>query len=298
MEGPGRVDGHARTWPSTSCEPAYLDLEYRQENFDHVQSMVECFFLMQAARRGLPRRPGARAADRRDQRARGPVRRRAPQGPRSFFVDVEHDGRQRRSTPAPSTASRPSARSRARPRAEAGRTHRRGARQGGRTPEEAVMIDDELAFAGRDKCAVVGHRRDRVHRDSGRGVLSLATEASLKAIADAGLTVDDIDGIVRCEQDTVRPNAWPRRWARRTSLLGRHRARRRGALHDDGRGHGRGDVRPGQGRAGVPLAERPLGMPPGRRHQPHDLRRGRRLRQLRRVLPALRPADARARPSP
>jgi 3-oxoacyl-[acyl-carrier-protein] synthase III len=35
--------------------------------------------------------------------------------------------------------------------------------------------------------------------------LSLATEASLKAIADAGLTVDDIDGIVRCEQDTVRP---------------------------------------------------------------------------------------------
>jgi acetyl-CoA acetyltransferase len=36
-------------------------------------------------------------------------------------------------------------------------------------------------------------------------VLSLATEASLKAIADAGLTVDDIDGVVRCEQDTVRP---------------------------------------------------------------------------------------------
>jgi acetyl-CoA acetyltransferase len=67
------------------------------------------------------------------------------------------------------------------------------------------MIDDELAFAGRDKCAVVGIGQTAFSRDSGRSVLSLATEASLKAIADAGLTVDDIDGIVRCEQDTVRP---------------------------------------------------------------------------------------------
>jgi len=67
------------------------------------------------------------------------------------------------------------------------------------------MIDDDLAFAGRDKCAVAGIGQTAFTRDSGRGVLSLATEASLKAIADAGLTVDDIDGIVRCEQDTVRP---------------------------------------------------------------------------------------------
>jgi acetyl-CoA acetyltransferase len=67
------------------------------------------------------------------------------------------------------------------------------------------MIDDETAFAGRDKCAVVGIGQTAFSRDSGRSVLSLATEASLKAIADAGLTVDDIDGIVRCEQDTVRP---------------------------------------------------------------------------------------------
>lgn len=67
------------------------------------------------------------------------------------------------------------------------------------------MIDDDLAFAGRDKCAVAGVGQTAFSRDSGRGVLSLATEASLKAIADAGLTVDDIDGIVRCEQDTVRP---------------------------------------------------------------------------------------------
>lgn len=67
------------------------------------------------------------------------------------------------------------------------------------------MIDDELAFAGRDKAAVVGIGQTEFSRDSGRSVLSLACEASLKAIADAGLTVEDIDGIVRCEQDTVRP---------------------------------------------------------------------------------------------
>jgi len=33
----------------------------------------------------------------------------------------------------------------------------------------------------------------------------LATEASLAALADAGLSVDDVDGIVRCDFDTVRP---------------------------------------------------------------------------------------------
>jgi acetyl-CoA acetyltransferase len=65
------------------------------------------------------------------------------------------------------------------------------------------VIDDELAFAGRDKCAVVGVGQTEFTRDSGRSVLSLATEASLKAIADAGLSPADIDGIVRCEFDTV-----------------------------------------------------------------------------------------------
>ncbi|HXQ14387.1 MAG TPA: transporter [Caulobacteraceae bacterium] len=67
------------------------------------------------------------------------------------------------------------------------------------------MIDDETAFAGRDRTAVVGIGQTAFTRDSSRSVLSLATEASLAAIADAGLTVDDIDGIVRCEQDTVTP---------------------------------------------------------------------------------------------
>ncbi|CAN7307403.1 transporter [Phenylobacterium sp. LjRoot225] len=67
------------------------------------------------------------------------------------------------------------------------------------------MIDDELAFAGRDKCAVAGIGQTEFSRDSGRSVLSLATEASLKAIADAGLTPADIDGVVRCDHDTVTP---------------------------------------------------------------------------------------------
>ena len=43
-------------------------------------------------------------------------------------------------------------------------------------------------------------------RDSGRSDLTLATQASLAAIADAGLTPQDIDGIVRCDMDLVRPN--------------------------------------------------------------------------------------------
>jgi acetyl-CoA acetyltransferase len=67
------------------------------------------------------------------------------------------------------------------------------------------MIDDDTAFAARDKTAVVGIGQTAFERDSGRSVLSLATEASLAALADAGLTVDDVDGIVRCDSDTVRP---------------------------------------------------------------------------------------------
>jgi 3-oxoacyl-[acyl-carrier-protein] synthase III len=67
------------------------------------------------------------------------------------------------------------------------------------------MIDDDVAFAGRDKCAVVGIGQTEFSRDSGRSVLSLAVEASRKALADAGLDVSDVDGIVRCEQDTVTP---------------------------------------------------------------------------------------------
>ncbi|MFP5305526.1 MAG: thiolase C-terminal domain-containing protein [Gammaproteobacteria bacterium] len=65
-------------------------------------------------------------------------------------------------------------------------------------------MDDEL-FEARDRCAVVGIGATEFSRDSGRSVLSLATEASRAALADAGLTAKDIDGIVGCDQDRVTP---------------------------------------------------------------------------------------------
>lgn len=58
----------------------------------------------------------------------------------------------------------------------------------------------------RDRCAVAGAGRTGYSRESGRSVLSLATEASLAAIADAGLKPEDIDGIVRCDFDVVTHN--------------------------------------------------------------------------------------------
>lgn len=59
----------------------------------------------------------------------------------------------------------------------------------------------ELEHRGR--CAVVGVGNTEFSKDSGRSVLSLATEASITAIADAGLEPSDIDGIVRCDFDVV-----------------------------------------------------------------------------------------------
>ena len=55
----------------------------------------------------------------------------------------------------------------------------------------------------RDRCAIVGVGQTAFSRSSGRSVLSLATEASLAAIHDAGLATSDIDGIVRCDFDVV-----------------------------------------------------------------------------------------------
>jgi acetyl-CoA acetyltransferase len=65
---------------------------------------------------------------------------------------------------------------------------------------------DELAIAARDKCAIAGIGVTDYMKDSGRSVLSLATEASLAALADAGLKPWDIDGIVRCPHDQITHN--------------------------------------------------------------------------------------------
>lgn len=59
------------------------------------------------------------------------------------------------------------------------------------------------AYDHRDRCAIAGVGASDFSRNSGRSALSLAVEAALEAIADAGLRPEDIDGVVRCEQDLV-----------------------------------------------------------------------------------------------
>jgi acetyl-CoA acetyltransferase len=63
------------------------------------------------------------------------------------------------------------------------------------------------SFSLRDRTAVTGIGATEFSRDSGRSALTLATEASVAAIADAGLEPGDIDGIVRCTSDTVTHNS-------------------------------------------------------------------------------------------
>ena len=115
-------------------------------------------------------------------------------------------------------------------------------------------------FPHRDRCAIVGIGATEFSRDSGRSDLTLATEASLAAIADAGLAPEDIDGIVRCDVDLVRHNDLVRRArARQTDLLGRGRpgrAWRPCAMV----GQAVGAILSGQANTGpgVPLAERPV----------------------------------------
>ena len=61
-------------------------------------------------------------------------------------------------------------------------------------------------YSHRDRCAIVGIGATDFSSDSGRSDLTLATQASLAAIDDAGLRPRDIDGIIRCDHDLVRHN--------------------------------------------------------------------------------------------
>jgi acetyl-CoA acetyltransferase len=63
-----------------------------------------------------------------------------------------------------------------------------------------------VTVAHRDRCAIAGIGATDFSRHSGRSDLTLATQAALAAIDDAGLAPADIDGIVRCDMDLVRPN--------------------------------------------------------------------------------------------
>jgi acetyl-CoA acetyltransferase len=55
-------------------------------------------------------------------------------------------------------------------------------------------------------CAVAGIGTTDYSRDSGRTDLTLATQAVLAALDDAGLDASAVDGIVRCDMDLVRHN--------------------------------------------------------------------------------------------
>ena len=48
----------------------------------------------------------------------------------------------------------------------------------------------------REKCAITGVGETAYSRGSGKSVWRLQLEASLNAIADAGLTPKDIDGVI------------------------------------------------------------------------------------------------------
>jgi acetyl-CoA acetyltransferase len=57
-----------------------------------------------------------------------------------------------------------------------------------------------------DRCAIAGIGATEFSRASGRSVLALAVEACLAAVADAGIPVEEIDGVVRCDHDIVHHN--------------------------------------------------------------------------------------------
>ncbi|HKP44052.1 MAG TPA: lipid-transfer protein [Mycobacterium sp.] len=58
-------------------------------------------------------------------------------------------------------------------------------------------------YSHRDTCAIVGIGATEFSSHSGRSVASLAAEASLAAIRDAGLSCADIDGVVRSDYDST-----------------------------------------------------------------------------------------------
>jgi acetyl-CoA acetyltransferase len=67
-------------------------------------------------------------------------------------------------------------------------------------------VNQSKRWAARDRCSIAGVGHTEFSRESGRSELTLAVEACLTALDDAGLERRDVDGIVRCNLDVVRPN--------------------------------------------------------------------------------------------
>src|SRR3989338_3852372 len=59
-----------------------------------------------------------------------------------------------------------------------------------------------MAYNAANKVAIVGIGRTKMSRRGDRAIGALAVEASLKAIADAGLTIRDIDGLSTYPEST------------------------------------------------------------------------------------------------
>ncbi len=66
-------------------------------------------------------------------------------------------------------------------------------------------MSDPAPYPARDRAAIAGIGATEFSRASGVSELALAVRASRAAIEDAGLRPGDIDGIVRCDMDSVRP---------------------------------------------------------------------------------------------
>ena len=129
-------------------------------------------------------------------------------------------------------------------------------------------------YSLRDKYAISGIGWTEYSKKSGRTVRSLASEACLKAIDDAGLNVTDIDGFVSFNfNDSVPRDLGRHRNRRAGGALCQRLSQRRQCGQHDRADRGRGDRGgPGGDRAVLSRDEWTLGLSAWRRTRPVGLR--------------------------
>ena len=203
-------------------DPAYDDPAYRQAQFPHIQEIVEAFFLLQTADEAYH-----------DGQARGlPIG--VINAPRIFsaiatFIPGFLRAHRRRRRPGRSLPGHPVSILLPRPgRPDPCSPPRRAFGRGLRSPvapchlphrhrsvprpSRRQAVSSATAVAGTwspgewqpGACSITGIGTTDFSRSSGRSDLTLATQAALAAIDDAGLGAGDIDGVVRCDSDHVR----------------------------------------------------------------------------------------------